>query len=91
MSANTSPLTHFDAQGQAHMVDVGAKASTHRIAVATGRIRMQPATLARILAGDKVTLELTPYDLSKARINFRHKDERAPPAGAPRPGGYRRR
>ena len=51
MSANTSPLTHFDAQGQAHMVDVGAKASTHRIAVATGRIRMQPATLALIQSG----------------------------------------
>ncbi len=51
MSANTSPLTHFDAQGQAHMVDVGAKASTHRTAVATGRIGMQPATLALIQSG----------------------------------------
>ena len=51
MSANTSPLTHFDAQGQAHMVDVGAKASTHRTAVATGRIRMQAATLALIQSG----------------------------------------
>ena len=37
---SASPLTHFDAQGQAHMVDVGAKAATHRIAVATGRIEM---------------------------------------------------
>ena len=37
----------------------------------------------RILAGDKVTLELTPYDLSKGRITFRHKDEK-PPASAPR-------
>ena len=44
-------LTHFDAQGQAHMVDVGAKASTHRKAVAGGRIEMQPATLAIIRAG----------------------------------------
>ena len=44
----TSPLTHFDAQGQAHMVDVGAKPATHRIAVATGRIEMLPATLALI-------------------------------------------
>jgi len=51
MSANNSPLTHFDAQGQAHMVDVGAKASTHRVAVATGRIRMQAATLALIQSG----------------------------------------
>ena len=46
-----SPLTHFDAQGQAHMVDVGAKAATHRVAVATGRIRMEPATLALVQTG----------------------------------------
>ena len=45
-------LTHFDAHGQAHMVDVGAKAATHRIAVAQGRIVMNPATLAIILAGN---------------------------------------
>lgn len=45
------PLTHFDAHGQAHMVDVGAKAETRRIAVASGRIRMQPATLAVIRDG----------------------------------------
>ena len=51
MSANPSPLTHFDAQGQAHMVDVAAKAQTHRVAVATGRIRMQAATLALIQSG----------------------------------------
>ena len=44
-------LTHFDAQGQAHMVDVAGKASTHRIAVAGGRIEMLPATLAIIEAG----------------------------------------
>ncbi len=44
-------LTHFDAQGQAHMVDVAAKASTHRIGVAGGRIQMQPATLALIETG----------------------------------------
>ena len=47
----TTPLTHFDAQGQAHMVDVGAKPSTHRVAVAGGRIEMLPATLALIEAG----------------------------------------
>lgn len=47
-----SPLTHFDAQGQAHMVDVGAKAATHRTAVAEGRIHMQPATLALIQQGN---------------------------------------
>ena len=44
-------LTHFDAQGQAHMVDVAAKPSTHRKAVAGGRIDMQPDTLAIIEAG----------------------------------------
>jgi len=44
-------LTHFDTTGQAHMVDVGAKAETHRIAVATGTIRMKPETLAIILSG----------------------------------------
>ena len=46
-----SSLTHFDAQGQAHMVDVAAKPSTHRIAVAEGRIVMQPETLAIIESG----------------------------------------
>jgi cyclic pyranopterin monophosphate synthase len=46
-----SPLTHFDAQGQAHMVDVGAKAETHRIARATGTISMQPDTLSLIRSG----------------------------------------
>jgi cyclic pyranopterin phosphate synthase len=46
-----SPLTHFDAQGQAHMVDVAAKDVTHRVARATGVIRMQPATLALIAQG----------------------------------------
>ena len=49
--AMTTTLTHFDAQGQAHMVDVGAKPATHRVAVATGRIEMQPATLAIIESG----------------------------------------
>ncbi|THF58613.1 cyclic pyranopterin monophosphate synthase MoaC [Pseudothauera rhizosphaerae] len=44
-------LTHFDADGQAHMVDVGAKAETRRVAVATGRIRMQPATFAMVQSG----------------------------------------
>ena len=43
-SPPTSPLTHFDSQGQAHMVDVSAKTETHRVARATGHIRMLPAT-----------------------------------------------
>ncbi len=46
-----SPLTHFDADGQAHMVDVGAKPETVRRAVASGRIVMQPATLSMIRSG----------------------------------------
>lgn len=46
-----SPLTHFDAAGHAHMVDVAAKAETHRVARATGTIRMQPATLALVEQG----------------------------------------
>jgi cyclic pyranopterin phosphate synthase len=44
-------LTHFDAHGQAHMVDVGAKASTHRVAIASGQIDMQADTLALIESG----------------------------------------
>jgi len=45
-------LTHFDDAGQAHMVDVGSKPDTARMARAGGRIVMQPTTLATILAGD---------------------------------------
>ena len=48
---SASPLTHFDAQGQAHMVDVSAKSETHRVALAGGTIRMQAATLALIESG----------------------------------------
>ena len=47
----TDQLTHFDAQGQAHMVDVGDKAATRRLAVAQGLIRIEPATLRLIEAG----------------------------------------
>jgi len=51
MTQPNDDLTHFDAHGQAHMVDVGGKNSTHRTAVATGRIEMLPATLALIATG----------------------------------------
>jgi cyclic pyranopterin phosphate synthase len=44
-------LTHFDTAGQAHMVDVGAKEDTQRLAVAAGRIRMAPATFELIRSG----------------------------------------
>lgn len=45
-------LTHLDAEGKADMVDVGAKADTERVAVATGCVRMAPETLQAILAGN---------------------------------------
>ena len=47
----TKKLTHFDACGAAHMVDVGEKPRTHRVAIASGRIAMQPATLRKVAAG----------------------------------------
>ena len=53
-SKTTAPadgLTHFDATGQSHIVDVVDKQETHRIAVASGHIRMKPETLAIILSG----------------------------------------
>jgi cyclic pyranopterin phosphate synthase len=49
---NTLPLTHFDQSGQAHMVDVGDKLMTKRIAVASGSIVMRPETLKLIQQGD---------------------------------------
>ena len=52
-AASADPhFTHFDAAGAAHMVDVGAKDVTRRVARAAGRIVMQPATLALIRRGD---------------------------------------
>jgi translation initiation factor IF-1 len=50
------------------------------LAYASGRMKKNRI---RMLAGDRVTVEMTPYDLTKGRITFRHKDERA--AMAPRP------
>ena len=44
-------LTHFDESGQAHMVNVGDKAATHRIAIATGKISMLPETFEMVEAG----------------------------------------
>ena len=73
-----SALTHFDAQGQAHMVDVAAKPATHRIAIARGRIEMLPATLALIEAGTaKKTSDLIPLchplALTRVAIEFEAK------------------
>ncbi|HJV27510.1 MAG TPA: translation initiation factor IF-1 [Aromatoleum sp.] len=50
-------------------------------AYASGKMRKHRI---RILAGDKVSVELSPYDLTKARISFRHKDERPAGDAAPR-------
>jgi cyclic pyranopterin phosphate synthase len=47
-----NPLTHFDSSGQAHMVNVGEKPNTHRIAIATGTISMLPATFDLVEAGN---------------------------------------
>jgi cyclic pyranopterin phosphate synthase len=47
----TEKLTHFDERGAARMVDVGAKPETHRIATASGFIRMLPATLEIVASG----------------------------------------
>src|SRR5918912_1253681 len=44
-------LTHFDARGSAHMVGVGEKPATHRVAVASGRIQMRPSTLKLVRSG----------------------------------------
>ncbi len=54
------------------------------IAYTSGRMKKNRI---RILAGDKVTVEMTPYDLTKGRINFRHKDARSGPGGGPGGGG----
>ena len=55
LSENANPadqrLTHFDSAGQAHMVDVGAKADTRRTAIAGGTITMKPATLEIVKSG----------------------------------------
>ena len=52
MGRKLSPrLTHFDRKGSAHMVDVGAKGETHRVAVASGRISMRPATFRMVVEG----------------------------------------
>jgi translation initiation factor IF-1 len=58
------------------------------VAYTSGRMKKNRI---RILAGDRVTVEMTPYDLDKGRINFRHKDVRAPVnSGPPRRPAQRR-
>ena len=55
------------------------------IAYLSGKMRKHRI---RILAGDRVTVEVSPYDITKARISFRHKDERAGASTPPRPAGH---
>jgi translation initiation factor IF-1 len=50
------------------------------VAYTSGRMKKNRI---RILAGDRVTVEMTPYDLTKGRINFRHKDARSGAGGPP--------
>ena len=56
------------------------------VAYTAGRMRKHRI---RTLAGDRVTVEMTPYDLEKGRVIFRHKDERAAAAAAARPSAPR--
>ena len=58
------------------------------LAYAGGKVRKN---YIRILAGDRVQLELSPYDLKRGRITFRHKDERAPTFNAQRRPVYKKR
>lgn len=67
------PNTQFRVEltnGHSVLAYAGGKVVRHRI---------------RILAGDRVTLEMSPYDLKRGRINYRHKDERPAPVPQRRP------
>jgi translation initiation factor IF-1 len=71
------PNTQFRvelANGASVLAYAGGKVVRHRI---------------RILAGDRVSLEISPYDLKRGRISYRHKDERPVAAPAPRRPQYR--
>jgi cyclic pyranopterin phosphate synthase len=70
----TRGLTHFDARGGAHMVDVGEKEATHRVAVASGRIVMNPATFRVVAAGQAKKGDV----LGVARIAAIQAAKRAP-------------
>jgi cyclic pyranopterin monophosphate synthase len=70
----TRRLTHFDARGAAHMVDVGGKDATHRSALASGRIAMNPATFRMVAAGEAKKGDV----LGVARIAAIQAAKRAP-------------
>jgi translation initiation factor IF-1 len=58
------------------------------LAYAGGRVRQHRI---RILAGDRVRLEISPYDITRGRINYRHKDERAPSFNPQRKPAYKKK
>lgn len=58
------------------------------VAYTSGRMKKNRI---RILAGDRVTVEMTPYDLTKGRINFRHREQRVGAPPPPQGGNQRRR
>lgn len=58
------------------------------VAYTSGRMKKHRI---RTLIGDRVTIEMTPYDLDKGRVVFRHKDDRAGPAAGPQRRTFRRR
>jgi translation initiation factor IF-1 len=58
------------------------------VAYAAGKMRKNHI---RMIAGDRVSLEMSPYDLTKARITFRHKDPRATTGAPPRSTSFKRR
>ena len=86
-----NPLTHFDSSGQAHMVNVGDKPNTHRIAIAIGTISMLPATFDLVEAGNhkkgdvlgiqasKKTSELIPlcHPLALSHVSLQFELDRA--------------
>jgi cyclic pyranopterin phosphate synthase len=82
--APAGELTHFDATGQAHMVDVGSKDDTRRSAVAAGTIRMQSATLALIMSGNAKRRRAghRPHRRHHGRQAHQRPDPPVPPAGA---------
>ncbi|MET4579422.1 translation initiation factor IF-1 [Ottowia thiooxydans] len=57
------------------------------VAYAGGKMRKHRI---RVLAGDRVSLEMSPYDLNKGRLTFRHLEPRNSSSGAPRSGAPRR-
>jgi translation initiation factor IF-1 len=71
-----------------HMSRVVLDNGQEILATSSGRLRRNRI---RLLVGDRVTVEMSPYDLSKGRVNYRHKDERATASPVTRSGPPQRR